>query len=304
MPDAGVLYRYGTRIGDQQLQAQASAIERSSIAKPSRGDSISRHLGSLFEPLPDRIRDEPSPLIGHSWLDGLQVLAIREHAGEERGLFLAAKGGNNDESHNHNDVGSFIVGLNGRPVVIDAGVETYSRKTFSSDRYEIWTMQSEHHNLPIVNGVGQSAGYEFAARNVRFSTDAPGASLNMDISQAYPPEAGITNWDRTIAFARQDPALITVADTWDILRAQSIVFVLMTSVEPRPGVGELTLETDGSSLIVSHDVATVGSTRIDIDDERLGPVWGEAVWRTTFRLASVEDRGTWQMTIREGGTPS
>ena len=59
---------------------------------------------------------------------------------------LAVKAGNNGDSHNHNDVGSFTLYKEGKPFLIDLGVETYSKKTFSKDRYEIWTMQSAYHN--------------------------------------------------------------------------------------------------------------------------------------------------------------
>ena len=59
---------------------------------------------------------------------------------------LAVKAGNNGDSHNHNDVGSVTLYKEGKPFLIDLGVETYTKKTFSKDRYEIWTMQSAYHN--------------------------------------------------------------------------------------------------------------------------------------------------------------
>jgi hypothetical protein len=58
----------------------------------------------------------------------------------DEGLFLAAKGGHNAESHNHNDMGSFNLYIDQQPIIIDLGVGTYTRQTFSSERYKIWTM--------------------------------------------------------------------------------------------------------------------------------------------------------------------
>ena len=46
------------------------------------------------------------------------------------------------------------------------GVESYTKKTFSPQRYEIWTMQSAWHNLPTFDGVQQLPGAEYAAREV------------------------------------------------------------------------------------------------------------------------------------------
>ena len=82
------------------------------------------------------------------------------------GWFLATKGGFNNESHNHNDVGTFSLYVNTIPVLIDAGVGTYTRQTFSSERYTIWTMQSNYHNLPMINGVPQSFGQNYKATDV------------------------------------------------------------------------------------------------------------------------------------------
>lgn len=74
-----------------------------------------------------------------------------------------------EESHNHNDVGNFIIYADGKPAIIDVGVETDTAKTFSPSRYDIRTMQSQYHNLPIVNGIQQQAGENFRASDVRYA---------------------------------------------------------------------------------------------------------------------------------------
>ncbi len=157
-----------------------------------------RQLAALFN-LP-ALRQAPArqPLVRDVWLPGIQVMAARRKEGSPEGFYLAAHGGHNAESHNHNDVGNFIVYCDGQPVIIDVGVETYTAKTFSSRRYEIWTMQSAYHNLPTVNGVMQGAGYEFAARDVAYRADDSSAQLSFDIAGAYPPEAGLQTWKRTL----------------------------------------------------------------------------------------------------------
>ena len=47
-------------------------------------------------------------------------------------------------------MGNVVVFVDGKPVIVDAGVETYTRKTFSAERYTIWTMQSAYHTLPTI----------------------------------------------------------------------------------------------------------------------------------------------------------
>src|SRR5437868_13875778 len=115
-------------------------------------------------------------------------MAARSVPNSAQGLYVAAWGGHNAQSHNHNDVGNFIVYGDGTPVLIDVGVETYSAKTFSAQRYEIWPMQSAYHNLPTINGIMQGAGREDKVKDVSFGESAKRVSFSADIAYAYPTE--------------------------------------------------------------------------------------------------------------------
>ena len=95
------------------------------------------------------------------WYPSVGIYAARQGS-----WVLGAKFGSNGDSHNHNDTGSITVYKDGRPFPIDIGVESYTQKTFSPQRYEIWTMQSAWHNLPTFDGVQQLPGAEYAAREV------------------------------------------------------------------------------------------------------------------------------------------
>lgn len=110
--------------------------------------------------------------------------------------YLAVKAGDNDDSHNHNDTGSFTVYKNGLPMLIDVGVESYTKKTFSPNRYEIWTMQSYYHNLPALNGMMQKDGAEYKASDVRYEIGDNECFIAMDIADAYPAECGIVSYKR------------------------------------------------------------------------------------------------------------
>ncbi len=106
-----------------------------SAASPARCRRCSTRAGSC------ELRPA-EPLPGEVWLPDLQMMAARERPGTSEGLYVAAWGGHNGQSHNHNDVGNVIVYRDGRPLLVDAGVGEYTAKTFSPQRYEIWTMQS------------------------------------------------------------------------------------------------------------------------------------------------------------------
>ena len=142
---------------------------------------------SLQSVEPASVAAEP-PLLRDVWLGDtdMQLMAARDAAGTTDGLYLAAWGGHNGQSHNHNDVGNFLVYQNGQAALIDVGRPTYTRQTFSSDRYKIWAMQSAYHNLPTVNGYMQEAGRQFAASQVRYHADDTVAELQLDLAPAYP----------------------------------------------------------------------------------------------------------------------
>lgn len=70
---------------------------------------------------------------------------------------LAAKGGNNDEPHNHNDVGSFMITAPSGILLCDTGSGEYTRQYFEpGHRYSFLVNSSRGHSLPIINGYLQS----------------------------------------------------------------------------------------------------------------------------------------------------
>ena len=86
------------------------------------------------------------------WLPDSQVRVVCRD-----GMTLCCKGGHNGESHNHNDVGSFMLYVDGEPQIVDAGNMTYTAKTFSAERYTLWNVRSAYHNLPMIGGKGAAA---------------------------------------------------------------------------------------------------------------------------------------------------
>ncbi len=109
--------------------------------------------------------------------------------------YIGVKGGNNKESHNHNDVGSGVFFIENCPVLIDPGVPTYDKMHFGPDRYKRWITQSAWHNTPTLNGQMQAFGKEYKAVNTR--CDVGKNIFSTDFAAAYPAEAMCTEWVRT-----------------------------------------------------------------------------------------------------------
>jgi hypothetical protein len=118
-----------------------------------------------------------------SWLPESQWLLYP--AREKASISFAAKGGNNGEPHNHDDVGSFLLAVGSVQVLADFGRGEYTKDYFGEGRYRIFCVSSFGHSLPIIEGKGQLEGEARAARDVSFSSGEKGLSLSMDISRAY-----------------------------------------------------------------------------------------------------------------------
>lgn len=300
---ADLVHRYGLRIGDPDMAALgASAHARRSAERPH--GSLPRLLPALFHraELDAAAATASPPHLRDAWLGEIQVMTARERAGSPLGLYVAAKGGHNGESHNHNDVGQFLLYWDGRPVIVDAGVGTYTAKTFGPDRYALWTMRSAYHNLPTVRGIEQHPGSEFRARDVLHRADANGAELSLDIAGAYPPEAGIAFWRRCVRLLRQGQPRVEVVDDFRLEQPTADVrLTLLLAGEPvltgegradlaRADRRRLTLEYDGAVLDPSVEA-------LDLDDPRLSGVWGERLWRLTLRSRREVAADSWRLLV-------
>ncbi|MCD8391108.1 MAG: heparinase II/III-family protein, partial [Firmicutes bacterium] len=94
---------------------------------------------------------------------------------------FAAKGGDNGESHNHNDIGSFIISVRGEQALVDFGAGEYTRDYFSDKRYVNLVCSSLGHSVPIIDGGGQETGEEFRAERAKGDEN----TFALDISGAY-----------------------------------------------------------------------------------------------------------------------
>ncbi|SFF75698.1 Heparinase II/III-like protein [Actinacidiphila alni] len=281
----GLLHRFGRRVGAPDVIAHARALRGDGDpAVPAyEGIVLRRVLDDLLDT--EWVQAPPAAfaLPAQTWLPDTEMLIARHRQGTTDGLLLAAKGGHNDESHNHNDVGSFIVGLDGRPLVVDAGVGTYRRETFDpTDRYGIWTMRSGYHNVPLVNGVEQAAGSHHRSRAVEYMSGEDTVTLGLDLAGAYPDVAALHTWRRTFRLDRA-AGRISVHDAWQTTAPPgALALHLLLS-------GDLTLMNSGRAVIVGDDArlelvwqGTEFDAHIEpvvIDDPLLEQVWGPLLHR-------------------------
>ena len=240
-----------------------------------------------------------APLYRSVWMDGIEVAVARTEGGSAEGLTLAAKGGYNAESHNHNDVGSFILYVDGQPVMVDAGVGTYTAATFDHRRYTIWMMQSEFHNLPVINGFGQKDGGRYRSRNVKHTDNGRVMNFSLDMAGAYPAEAACRSWVRDYRFDRRRNT-VTLTDTYDLSEVKGPVALnFLTCGTVVSGRGGVEIQSGDKALRMAFDLSKYELTTeaVELTDPRLSNIWGERLTRIVLKVKDPKRKDTLQVTF-------
>lgn len=307
-----MLYRAAIRIGDKQAAQHAGAFVRDHVDSTS---GLGRVLHSLLQPVPGTVAEPEQPdagslqppLAAFSYLSSVQIMVARQSAGSARGLTLTAKGGHNGEHHNHRDVGSVVVAVDGVPLLVDAGQPTYTAQTFGPDRYKIRAMQSSWHNVPAPFGLEQGTGAEFGATVIKEPT-ANEPMLALAIGAAY-GLARPEQWVRTAALHREGGSIV-IGDRWELPVSAGL------QQNQHPGVdiayliaGTLQLGADGTATVWPEGIPGVNQggaghgrglrlrwkprsavVLVDewtLEDPLLKEIWGTKLTRLRFRLPAA-----------------
>ena len=272
-------YRFGQAVGSDTLCALAAEDFRADddpdrLANPDTTTHINLwyRLITAFAEAELTACTLPQPKQNTVWYPSVGVYAARKGS-----WVLGAKFGSNGDSHNHNDTGSITVYKDGRPFLIDVGVESYTKKTFSPQRYEIWTMQSAWHNLPTFEGVQQLPGTEYAAQDVHTTE----TSITGELSGAYPPIEGLNFYRRTVQLHENGIILTDETDYPDMVE-----MTLLTEQKPTPVQDGFTVSELGG---IRFDVQAVKAevVSVPIADPRLRTAWPETIYKVTLHFKKM-----------------
>lgn len=302
----GVVFRYGNYVNDTSLKEFGAFLAKKEnfYLAPTKG-SLDNTIHNIdIYPL-----IKATPAVESSemsfWYSGTEVAGGRTHNTPSKGFFFAAKGGYNDESHNHNDAGSFILYHEGAPLLADIGVETYSAKTFGSKRYEIWTMQSDYHNVPLINGFPQAYGKKFKASEVHFQNSKSQLRFGLNLSGAYPEGASCKFWNRTYSLKRTSNPELIIEDQFALkeYKGESKQHFITTQLPVLEKSGEIKLKKEnGKSVYLYYPAAIfeVKTEELPLTDKRLLTSWQQdKLYRIVFTDKTKRLSNTYKFRIVE-----
>lgn len=290
--DAPLIYRYGRAVGSEEMMQFAAYLLKGKRPTIPLGNDAFRTLQCV---LLNKELEETKPahnVPACTWYPETEFCYLTNNSG----WFLATKGGFNNESHNHNDAGTFSLYINNTPILIDAGVGTYTRQTFSSERYSIWTMQSNYHNLPIINGVPQRFGQEYKATNVVCKEKQ--RFFSADISTAYPEEAAVNSWIRSYKLENKRLVITDKFSLKETKAVNQVNFLVWGDIDISKA-GEISIKVGDEHATLEYPTnfkATLET--IELPDTRLSNVWGKQIYRIVLIDTQKKLEGSYKFIIK------
>lgn len=270
----GACYRFGERTGNPALKALAQ------VYADDLGNQLKQRSTSLFDllcsifwlPMEDTRVDSALIEIPFKYYERLQCLYLKD-----KGMAMAVKRGHKG-SHCHMDIGQFMIFCNEKPVIIDLGGVLYTRENFLKDkRYKNWVNNSEGHNPPIFNGVGQLEVTLPDPKAAKVERDADKCVFTMDLTSAYPKEANLIKCEHIFTYNYADGS-VEVEDRWELTRDNNTVRVpLYTVADVTSEAGKCII--GNMKMSVSGDETEIKVTPLDITDEKILAAWGNNVKR-------------------------
>lgn len=278
--DGKMIMRYGEKCKSPELysfgkmSAMLSGTSAFSAAHYAHAYSIYKNALTPEVKEADLVLAKPAV-----WFEDNKIAVFRSAENTAEGFFAATKGGSNGEAHNHLDVGCLVVYYEGEPIFMDPSHGSYNNYYFGHERYNRWYTKSSYHSVPTVNGIEEKPGRQFASSDE--VCDLDNRTVSMELSGAFPEEAGIISMRRTL---KLEDKRVTVTDTVRAKENSEISFNFLTLDKPEPiGEGKLavaqgrTLTYDPTLELV---IEKVENTYLPYEDLGIERLWGRpCLWR-------------------------
>ena len=228
-----------------------------------------------------RETSKSAQIAAHDWFPDAQIY-IGRRGETSTALAVAVSGGHNDQPHNHNDLGGFVIAFGTHLIITDMGAGIYDKDTFSSRRYEKVVNNSYGHSVPVVDGHLQSPGAAFRSRvlHAEFGQTATAADaetieaasasasadvLALDLTGAY-DVPHLKSLVRTFTFSRAGAGSLTVEDRVTFTQPGRYETALITVSDAlRVAPNQLRLGTGEHALDVTWNIGDAGDAEDPVE---------------------------------------
>lgn len=197
-------------------------------------------LRSVIYHSEDNFTDKMATNITYSVEDSAYLIKRTDNYG------FACKGGNNGESHNHIDVGTFIIARNGKQIICDIGAGPYEDGYHTDRRYTFFHPSAYAHNLPILDGITEDG---IRRDDVIVHYDWDNEIATMDIKAGYGVDF-INSLQRSFDF---EDSKITLTDKFDLTKDVEKIERFISLIEPK--IEGSVAVIDDVSLVNAYGIA-------------------------------------------------
>jgi hypothetical protein len=201
----------------------------------------------------DTLRQEPNPPLD-AMFRAVDVAIFRSAWGDKAAFYIGFKGGSNEATHAHLDLGTFVLDALGVRWALDLGPDDYQLPGyFNKQRWSYYRTRTEGHNTLTIDGENQNLAGR--ARLVAFLSTSRRAFAVADLTDAYKPK--INSALRGVALL--DRQHVLVQDEVEAPNPVDVVWNFHTSAK---------VELHGSRTVLSQGGAQIQARILSPDGAR------------------------------------
>jgi hypothetical protein len=224
-PDASILTYLSRNLGLGLTYYDTLTYEGKTSDLRNNVMMVFPNSASLSEP---RKVERSENQIIRSFFDQTGVLISRPIPNTSGNLGVAFKGGHNEESHNHNDVGSFTIVQGNEIMVGDPGTIPYTSNIFNLQyRYKYKTIGSFGHPVPLIAEKEQQPGAQARAKTVSTNFSREKDEITLDIGSAYDVQE-LKKLERTMSYNRENKGSVTFIDDFEFAKPEAFESAIST----------------------------------------------------------------------------
>jgi len=202
------------------------------LVEPARLTCFPQRFHQMWRALMwwDGMRPE-SVQLGDTLLGESQIVRLTAETHSGAPVVVAAKAQHNGVSHNHNDVGVFVLHVDGETFICDPGRGLYDQYLLLGTDHVVFS-NSYGHSVPVIANRLQAEGRQHAGEVVEYVTEGEEKRVAMRIERAYRGVGGLTKALRTLRLTADGDFL--VQDTIEFSTVSlPVEEAIVTWLEPR-----------------------------------------------------------------------